>query len=220
MDSSSLHSDSKCNSDFSIKRILGNDTESVREDVATPSWLCCTRYRPPRLPRTVNNTACRPRRSGRHARVPFTAAQAAALEAAYSRAPYLAPPALRALAAALQLRDDRIKIWFQNRRARERREKSSNITPPQAVTLPPTSPPSSAVVLPNRPWVPNLNVYPCETQSTKVENEPINTTARLHQTTSFAIHLLRSNTTGITNSEFESDEDRCDSPLDIETIAD
>jgi hypothetical protein len=54
------------------------------------------------------NSGCRARRSGRHARVPFTAAQAAALEAAYARAPYLAPPALRALAAALQLRDDRV----------------------------------------------------------------------------------------------------------------
>lgn len=48
------------------------------------------------------------RRAGRHARVPFTAAQASALEAAFVRAPYLAPPALRALAAALQLRDDRV----------------------------------------------------------------------------------------------------------------
>lgn len=40
--------------------------------------------------------------------MPFTGAQAAALEAAYARAPYLAPPALRALAAALQLREDRV----------------------------------------------------------------------------------------------------------------
>ena len=54
--------------------------------------------------------ACRARRSGRHARVPFTSAQASALEAAYARAPYLAPPALRALAAALQLRDDRVSF--------------------------------------------------------------------------------------------------------------
>lgn len=57
------------------------------------------------------NSGCRSRRSGRHARVPFTATQAAALEAAYSRAAYLAPPALRALAAALQLRDDRVSFY-------------------------------------------------------------------------------------------------------------
>lgn len=60
---------------------------------------------------SVSSTS-RVRRSGRHARVPFTAAQAAALEAAYARAPYLAPPALRALAAALQLRDDRVNIFL------------------------------------------------------------------------------------------------------------
>lgn len=32
-----------------------------------------------------------------------------------------------------------IKIWFQNRRARERREKSATIAPPREVALPPTS---------------------------------------------------------------------------------
>lgn len=58
-----------------------------------------------------NGSSCRARRSGRHARVPFTGAQAAALEAAYSRSPYLAPPALRALAAALHLRDDRVSTY-------------------------------------------------------------------------------------------------------------
>ncbi|KAL4709382.1 hypothetical protein ACJJTC_013671 [Scirpophaga incertulas] len=94
------------------------------------------------------------RRSGRHARVPFTAAQAAALEAAFARAPYLAPPALRALAAALQLRDDRIKIWFQNRRARERREKSSAILPPRDITLPATVIDShGTLVTAGRSWI-------------------------------------------------------------------
>ncbi|CAG4986545.1 unnamed protein product [Colias eurytheme] len=147
MDLSSAQSSSKCNSDFSIERILSDDSSS-REVSQAPSWLCCTRYQPPRLPRTT--TACRSRRSGRHARVPFTASQAAALEAAYSRSSYLAPPALRALAAALQLRDDRIKIWFQNRRARERREKSGNIQPPQSVALPSTN---QRLPLPSGLWL-------------------------------------------------------------------
>ncbi|XP_014372048.2 homeobox protein engrailed-1-B [Papilio machaon] len=203
---SSCHSESKSNSDFSIKRILGEDA-SADEDVATPSWLVCTRYRPPRLPRSVSS-AFRVRRSGRHARVPFTAAQAAALEAAYTRAPYLAPPALRALAAALQLRDDRIKIWFQNRRARERREKCTNITPPQDVTLPPTSTQSN-VLLPG-PWIPRADLQQSVSQMSQELDQHSNT---MFQHTSIAIHLRPS---GSVQADDES-RDRCDSPLDIET---
>ncbi|KPI92399.1 Homeobox protein MSH-B [Papilio xuthus] len=200
----SCHSEAKSNSDFSIKRILGDDT-SADEDVATPSWLVCTRYRPPRLPRTVSST-CRVRRSGRHARVPFTAAQAVALEAAYARAPYLAPPALRALAAALQLRDDRIKIWFQNRRARERREKCTTINPPQDVTLPPTSPQSN--VLPGS-WTPHTDL-----QSVQMSQELVQQSNTLFQHTSLAIHLMRPS--GSVQTEDQT-RDRCDSPLDVET---
>ncbi|XP_038206739.1 homeobox protein MSH-D-like [Zerene cesonia] len=161
MNLSPAQSSSKCNSDFSIERILSDDSNS-REVTEAPSWVCCTRYQPPRLPRTT--TACRSRRSGRHARVPFTASQAAALEAAYTRSPYLAPPALRALAAALQLRDDRIKIWFQNRRARERREKSSNIQPPQSIALPSTH---QRFSVPRGIWV--------TASSAKVEQDVIST---------------------------------------------
>ncbi|XP_048486360.1 homeobox protein MSX-1-like [Plutella xylostella] len=141
MEVSPVHSGAKgSSSDFSIERILSSEPRAARQ-AEPPSWLYCTRYHPPKLPldrhpfislvlHAGSSTSCCPRRSGRHARVPFTAAQAAALEAAYAREPYLAPPALRALASALQLRDDRIKIWFQNRRARERREKCTSIAPP------------------------------------------------------------------------------------------
>lgn len=49
----SVRAGSKCGgSDFSIERILSDDTRSRREESAeVPEWLCCTRYRPPRLPR-------------------------------------------------------------------------------------------------------------------------------------------------------------------------
>lgn len=36
--------------DFSIERIL---SEEPRRPTETPDWLCCTRYRPPRLPRKL-----------------------------------------------------------------------------------------------------------------------------------------------------------------------
>ncbi|XP_061721457.1 homeobox protein GHOX-7-like [Cydia pomonella] len=175
--------------DFSIERILSAD--SSRETPETPSWLCCTRYRPPRLPRAVNNV-CRQRRSGRHARVPFTAAQAAALEAAYARAPYLAPPALRALAAALQLRDDRIKIWFQNRRARERREKCTNIAPPRAVALPPSRLPVTHT------WTNEMRHVPTQDYTKQIGSLDVETTFE--------------------QSEESRDSADEDSPLDVETV--
>ncbi|XP_053614119.1 homeobox protein MSX-1-like [Plodia interpunctella] len=199
----------RCSSDFSIERILSEDSGRSREEA--PSWLCCTRYRPPRLPRSTSS-ACRARRSGRHARVPFTAAQASALEAAYARAPYLAPPALRALAAALQLRDDRIKIWFQNRRARERREKSANITPPLEVTLPPTSRiPQSAT------WIPQTNTthfLPVESnavsahENIEIHGVPYDLTVTSLQSSLYS-ETMRGSPPGNNRSE---------TPLDVESI--
>ncbi|CAH2045628.1 unnamed protein product, partial [Iphiclides podalirius] len=46
---SSLRSETQFKSDFSIERILSQDADRVQQDEASPSWLCCTRYRPPRL---------------------------------------------------------------------------------------------------------------------------------------------------------------------------
>ncbi|VVD04655.1 unnamed protein product [Leptidea sinapis] len=182
MDLSTPPSNSKCTSDFSIERIL-SDSCSREESGESPSWLCCT-------------SACRSRRSGRHARVPFTAAQAAALEAAYARAPYLAPPALKALAAALQLRDDRIKIWFQNRRARERREKCSTVIPPQAIALPSTKP------ILNNTWI-NPQYYTEGTiQGTFVEP-------------SFQPSHVSGGDRLLSD---DSNDGRCETPLDVESI--
>ncbi|XP_045776686.1 homeobox protein MSX-1-like [Maniola jurtina] len=169
------------------------------------------------------SNACRARRSGRHARVPFTGAQAAALEAAYARAPYLAPPALRALAAALQLRDDRIKIWFQNRRARERREKSGSITPPRAVTLPSTaSPPTTS-----NPWIPtnnqalhtSFNIRPHGINNfVEVTHNSYNIRSDINnfgESTSVANKYLSQS---YSSTSDDSNGSRCDSPLDVENV--
>ncbi|XP_046971600.1 homeobox protein MSH-B-like [Vanessa cardui] len=202
MNLSPVQSSAKCaSSDFSIERILSDDNKD-REESQVPNWLCCSRYQPPRLPRAPN--ACRARRSGRHARVPFTSAQASALEAAYARAPYLAPPALRALAAALQLRDDRIKIWFQNRRARERREKTGPITPPHAVALPSTTSQS--------------NIY-----SEAWNQSQDNISLVLHsQQSELSANLNISNRAyfcpSLSTSEEDSNGSRCETPIDVENI--
>ncbi|KAJ8713928.1 hypothetical protein PYW08_007548 [Mythimna loreyi] len=207
MDTSPVQSSAKCGSDFSIERILTSDSRRRTDHVEVPDWLCCTRYRPPRLPRSVSSGAGRARRSGRHARVPFTAAQAAALEAAFARAPYLAPPALRALAAALQLRDDRIKIWFQNRRARERREKCGNIAPPIAVTLPATT--SAHVSL----------ITPCSWTSSDIPGHPFNITLEHTEGQRTSLYERDRSNLSVSSCSVSTDEDR-DEPLDIETIED
>ena len=92
----------------------------------TPSppfdWLYYTRYHPPRLPR--NNFRQQPakRQPGRLPRVPFTPHQLNTLEEAYKKSMYLSSEEANQLAQKLDLSSMRVKIWFQNRRARDRRE--------------------------------------------------------------------------------------------------
>lgn len=71
------------------------------------------------------------RTPGRLPRIPFTPFQLNELELAYKRANYLSSEDANKLAIRLDLTCVRVKIWFQNRRARERREKRElNTTPP------------------------------------------------------------------------------------------
>lgn len=63
------------------------------------------------------------RTPGRLPRVPFTPGQLSALEDAYKVSTYLSSEEANQLAYNLDLTNTRVKIWFQNRRARDRREK-------------------------------------------------------------------------------------------------
>jgi len=63
------------------------------------------------------------RTPGRLPRIPFSPNQLQALENAYKESNYLSAEDANKLADALDLTNTRVKIWFQNRRARERREK-------------------------------------------------------------------------------------------------
>ncbi|XP_053671448.1 homeobox protein MSX-1-like [Anopheles nili] len=85
-------------------------------------WLYYTRYHPPKLPRPQKAGPIK-RTPGRLPRVPFTPAQLNALEEAYKVSTYLSSEEANQLAYSLELTNTRVKIWFQNRRARDRREK-------------------------------------------------------------------------------------------------
>lgn len=63
------------------------------------------------------------RTPGRLPRIPFTPHQLNELEDAYKTATYLSTEDANKLAKRLELTGVRVKIWFQNRRARDRRER-------------------------------------------------------------------------------------------------
>uniref|UniRef100_A0A182W0L1 Homeobox domain-containing protein n=1 Tax=Anopheles minimus TaxID=112268 RepID=A0A182W0L1_9DIPT len=88
----------------------------------TFDWLYYTRYHPPKLPRPQKSGPVK-RTPGRLPRVPFTPVQLSALEDAYKVSTYLSSEEANQLAYSLELTNTRVKIWFQNRRARDRREK-------------------------------------------------------------------------------------------------
>ncbi|XP_037943406.1 homeobox protein MSX-1 [Teleopsis dalmanni] len=104
------------------QNIPTDDMQQNYEQLPLYNWLQYTRYHPPKLPRSLR---CGPakRTPGRLPRIPFTPAQLHALENAYRVSNYLSAEDANKLAASLDLTNTRVKIWFQNRRARERREK-------------------------------------------------------------------------------------------------
>ncbi|XP_030400440.1 homeobox protein H17-like [Gopherus flavomarginatus] len=63
-----------------------------------------------------------PGRASRSPRVPFSAAQIGILEGSYRQTRYLSSGQVGEMAALLGLSETQVKIWFQNRRARERRD--------------------------------------------------------------------------------------------------
>ncbi|RXM34557.1 Homeobox protein MSX-1 [Acipenser ruthenus] len=84
------------------------------------SWIHCTRFQPPRIPKPKR--AVGSRRASRSPRVPFTPPQLTLLERSFTRTRYLSSCQVRDVSCALGLTENRVKIWFQNRRARERRD--------------------------------------------------------------------------------------------------
>ncbi|EZA54972.1 hypothetical protein DMN91_008959 [Ooceraea biroi] len=98
----------------------GNDGSAARRTDLT--WLQYTRYRPPRLPRKSAAEKRMKRRTGEQPRIPFSSPQLRVLEDRYKRNAYLSRNDVVEMSATLRLPQNKIKIWFQNRRARQRRE--------------------------------------------------------------------------------------------------
>ncbi|KAL6440618.1 hypothetical protein ACFW04_003242 [Cataglyphis niger] len=93
--------------------------ETRRTDL---TWLQYTRYRPPKLPRRSYVERRIKRRTDDRPRIPFSSSQLQVLEDRYRRSAYLSRNDVVEMSAMLRLPQSKIKIWFQNRRARQRRE--------------------------------------------------------------------------------------------------
>ncbi|XP_012229889.2 homeobox protein MSX-2 [Linepithema humile] len=96
-----------------------NESAMRRTDL---TWLQYTRYRPPKLPRRSFVEKRIKRRTGDHPRIPFSSSQLQVLEDRYRKSAYLSRNDVIEMSATLRLPQSKIKIWFQNRRARQRRE--------------------------------------------------------------------------------------------------
>ncbi|XP_033366580.1 homeobox protein H17-like [Bombus vosnesenskii] len=103
--------------------LLNNKTDyvEVMKNATELEWLRCTRYKPPKIPRKRAIGKNR-RKPSLHPRIPFSTFQLDFLEQQFQINAYLSKDNVLEISNVLNLPPNRIKIWFQNRRARERRE--------------------------------------------------------------------------------------------------
>lgn len=85
-------------------------------------WLAYTRYCPPKIPRSKNRKTINKRKVSGSPRVPFSSEQLLELEKSYEDTHYVTAAKVSQLSSKLKLPGNRIKIWFQNRRAREKKK--------------------------------------------------------------------------------------------------
>lgn len=95
------------------------------------------------------------RSPGRLPRIPFSASQLQSLEQAYRHSNYLSAEEANQLAIALNLSNARVKIWFQNRRARERRDKRAQQQEAELATVPQ---PETIDLIPNTSPTPHISI--------------------------------------------------------------
>ncbi|XP_078343868.1 homeobox protein MSX-2-like [Oculina patagonica] len=111
------------------KRVANGDAEAFHEETPLPErsmttnlpWLAYTRYSPPKIPRSRNRKTVNRRKVSGSPRVPFSTEQLLELEKSYEDTHYVTAAKVSQLSTMLKLPGNRIKIWFQNRRAREKK---------------------------------------------------------------------------------------------------
>ncbi|NXA01931.1 NKX26 protein, partial [Nesospiza acunhae] len=90
-------------------------------------------------------------RQRRRPRVLFSQAQVLELERRFQRQKYLSGPEREQLARLLQLSPTQVKIWFQNRRYKSKRQRQERCPAPAVPALPPRTVPLPVLVRDGKP---------------------------------------------------------------------
>ncbi|PFX20705.1 homeobox protein MSX-1-like [Stylophora pistillata] len=108
----------------------GSRKPSMQTLLSRLPWLAYTRYCPPKIPRSKTRKGSRRHKLDRNPRIPFSSSQLAALEAKFIQTQYLSGSEVRDLSSSLRVTEHRVKIWFQNRRAREKKTQAESSVDP------------------------------------------------------------------------------------------
>ncbi|KAG8435725.1 hypothetical protein GDO86_013607 [Hymenochirus boettgeri] len=109
-----------------------------------------------------SSTSCKPRR----ARTAFTYEQLVALESRFRSSRYLSVCERLSLALTLQLTETQVKIWFQNRRTKWKKQQPTGNSDGRGIVT------QSCSTVPGPQFIPSIPTYPCPPHISNIGTGP------------------------------------------------